>query len=101
MTEQFTPYVLTETDVLRTEKLNNMLMGKLNSVLDVTLRANETTTTVIDVRISIDSYIGLQPLTSTARASGTYVSLQGDQTLTLTHNNTADTDKTFRLLIIG
>lgn len=101
MTEQFTPYVLTETDLLRTEKLNNMLMGKLNSVLDVTLRANETTTTVMDVRISIDSYIGLQSLTSTARASGVYVSSQGYQTLTLTHSSTADTDKTLRLLIIG
>jgi hypothetical protein len=87
------------------ESLNRVLAGKLNAALDVTLAANAAATTVADARLSSASYIGFCPLTANAAAeigSGTiYVSAQGKGTATLAHANNAQTDRNFRLLVIG
>jgi hypothetical protein len=87
------------------ESVNRALAGKLNATLDVTLTANQAATAVTDARLSTASYIGLCPLTANAAAelgNGTiYVSAQGKGTLTLTHANNAQTDRNFRLLVIG
>lgn len=85
------------------ERVNGAIAGKLNAVTTVTLTANATTTTLIDKRITGDSFIGLFPLTANAAAATTslYESAQDAGTATLTHNNTAATDRTFRVLIIG
>jgi hypothetical protein len=84
---------------------NNMLQGKLNVTLDVTLTASSATTTVQDPRIGGSSAILLCPTTANAAAelgAGTiYVSSIGKQTATITHANNVQTDRTFRLVIIG
>lgn len=84
---------------------NRALTGKLNATFNVTLSANQAATTVTDVRLSAASFIGLCPLTADAAAeiaNGTlHVSAQDKGTLTLAHANNAQTDRSFRLLVIG
>lgn len=85
--------------------VNNSLAGKLNVTLTVTLAAGATTTTVTDARVSAFSAILLMPLTANAaaeQANGTvYVSAQKSGECTLTHANNAQSDRTFRLLIVA
>jgi hypothetical protein len=83
--------------------LNSVRAGKLNCVTDVTLTASATTTTLTDARIGPNSFIGFMPRTATAATAlaGLYVSARTKGSATLTHANTADTDKTFTLCVIG
>ncbi len=83
--------------------LNRMLQGKLNATTTVTLAAGATTTTLTNPLLSAASYIGFMPTTATAAAAMTalYVSARTSGSATLTHNNTADVDRTFAVLIIG
>ena len=77
--------------------------GKLNAVTSVTLVDSSTTTTLTDSRIGGGSYIGWSPTTATAAAAMTavYVSAKATGSATLTHDNTADLDRTFDVVIIG
>lgn len=83
--------------------INRLLAGRLNATTTVTLTASATTTTLTDPRISVDSFIGLMPTTATASAAmdTVYVSARDSGSATLTHDNTADTDRTYVCLIIG
>lgn len=85
------------------EVLNNVLQGKLNATLDVTLRASQTTTVVTDARLGPFSVI--LPMARTASAAGNldglYVTDQGKGTATLHHDSISSTDQDVRLLIIG
>lgn len=87
------------------ETVNSARDGKLNSVGSLTLRANETTTTLSDPRIGPNSHISLTPTSATAAAAvgsatGVFVT-PGDETATITHNSTADADRTFTYAILG
>lgn len=84
--------------------VRNAFQGKINVTLDVTLTPNSATTVITDPRIAFSSHADWMPMTanaSAAKAAGMWVSAQDSTTLTLTHANTATTDRTFRLLIIG
>jgi hypothetical protein len=85
------------------QAVNQQLTGKLNAVLQVTLTAGSTTTSVIDKRIGANTFFGFCPLTADAAAAlgGLYVSSQANGTATLTHANTATVDRTFNVLLIG
>lgn len=85
------------------EWINRLLSGRLNASTTVTLTANATSTTLTDPRISIESFIGFMPTTATAALAMTalYVSARTSGSATLTHNNTADVDRTYVALIIG
>lgn len=85
------------------ERINLLLAGKMNAVTTVTLAAGATTTTLLDSRIGGQSIILLSPRTATAAAAMTavYVSAKAKGSATLTHNNTADVDRTYDVLIIG
>lgn len=80
-----------------------ILKGSSNAVGSVTLRANQTTTTVtkaVDkaaVNVSMDQEIFLTPRSANASAAlaNVFVSAVGQGTFTLTHSNTATTDRTF------
>lgn len=81
-----------------------VMRGKINSLGErkFTLTANSTTTTFTDERLTPDSYIGWMPLTATAAAAtGVYPSSMNNGSCTINHNSTADTDRDFRMLIIG
>lgn len=83
--------------------INRLNSGKMNVTLDVTLTANAGTTTVTDARISDVCALILVPKTANAVAAlaTTYPSSQSSGSAVLTHTNDAQTDKTFRLAIIG
>lgn len=85
------------------DRVNLILAGKINATKSVTLTAGATTTTLTDARISAASYIGLMPTTATASAAmdAVYVSARTSGSATLTHDNTADVDRTYLALIIG
>lgn len=91
--------------------LNQVIKGKLNASVSVTLAANATSTTLTDSRIGGFSAIELVPQTFNAvaeLASGNlYISnlLSGSAgaggSCTINHSNNAQTDRTFLAVIIG
>jgi hypothetical protein len=85
--------------------VNNIMRGKINATLDVTLTVSTASTTVSDARIGGSCGIYLMPLSANAAAeigNGTvWWGIPGNQTVTLNHANNAQADRTFRLLIIG
>ena len=87
------------------EVVNRTLDGGINATGSVTLTASAASTAVTDKRLSATSYFGLMPTTANASAevgNGTiYVSSQGKQTLTLTHANNSQSDRTYRYVILG
>lgn len=83
--------------------VNNILRGKTNNTGSLTLTANAASTALSDDRIGINSVILLQPTTSNAAAAlaTTYIGTPGDKTVTITHANNAQTDKTFLYVVVG
>ncbi len=83
--------------------VNNILLGKMNCTIEVTLRASQTTTVVTDPRIYSTSWLGFDPRTANARSAlfSMYVSSISNGTFTITHTNTATTDRTFILAILS
>lgn len=87
------------------DSVNELIEGRQNSVGDVTLRANQTTTTVAFPNCSKDCRIFLEPQTANAAAAlaTTYIRpvdiLQ--RSFTITHANNAQVDKTFSFICIG
>jgi len=83
--------------------VNNTLDGKLNSTGAVTLRASQTTTTLVDERISVNSVIILEPTnanSNTAKAN-LFVSAKINGSATLTHASSSNTDQKFGYVVIG
>lgn len=87
------------------EKVNELLRGKLNTVEEITLTANQASTTITDELVSPNSHISLEATTANAaaeKAAGTmWVSTYGDGTYTVTHANNAQADRTFRVNVTG
>jgi len=88
------------------EVANGARRGKIDGGGEVTLDANDTTTTITNDLISVESNIMLTPTSANAAAdvgsaTGVYVSAVGTGTATITHPNTAATDKTFFYAVIG
>lgn len=87
------------------ERIREMQRGRSNAHGTFTLTANDTTTTVTTPNVTADSHVTITPKTATAAAAvgsatGVYVTA-ADGSFTVTHPNTADTDKTFSYGIIG
>jgi len=83
--------------------VNNTLDGKLNSTGDVTLRASQATTTLVDERISLNSVIILEPTNANSNAAKTnlFVSAKTNGSATLTHASSSNTDQNFGYVVIG
>ena len=87
--------------------VKGVMQGKTNNVGTVTLTANTTSTTVTLAagRLGVDTHISLTATTATAQTAagaGMYVTKSvADSQFTITHNNTADADKTFTYALIG
>lgn len=83
--------------------LSGLANGRSNAIGSVTLTASATTTVVTDSNVSADSVIALMPTTATAVSADTlvYVSAVTDGTFTLTHDNNAAIDRTFKYSIQG
>lgn len=91
--------------------INGALGGKLNCLFEGTLTANAASTTFTGANtpgaenIGPESFIWPMPLTANAAtelAAGTmYVSAQANESVTVTHANNVQVDRTFRFLVIG
>lgn len=82
--------------------IKQLAEGRSNAVGTVTLRADETTTTV-KCLCGQDSVVLLSPLSADAAAafSTTYVSAVSQGEFTLTHDNSSSTDRTFGFACLG
>jgi hypothetical protein len=86
-----------------------LAQGRSNSVGQVTLRANQSTTTVtkaVDkaaVNMSLNAAVFLSPITANAQAISYswWISAKGQGTFTITHANTPEVDQTFDFEIRG
>lgn len=93
---QITPRALAES-------INRIVDGRLESYGTVTLTAGATTTTFTNQNISRNSVVILSPRTSNAAAAvaTTFVSTVADGSVTFTHANNAQVDRTFGVAWIG
>ena len=87
---------------------NSLLMfGKSNNVIDVTLTASAASTTVTDARLGVHTGCLFMPKTANASAeigNGTiYVSDTGrvNGSVVITHANNSQTDRTFKMVLVG
>lgn len=82
-----------------------LVSGRQNSVGDVTLRANNTTTTVVFPNCSTGARVFLFPQTANAAAAlaTTYVKIADiiRKQFVITHANNAQLDRVFSFLVIG
>lgn len=85
------------------QAINNLIRGRSNAVLQVTLTPGATTTTVSHPNINADSrpVLGATTANAAAALSTTSVSVPAAGTAIITHANAGTTDRTFNLLIIG
>lgn len=82
-----------------------VMQGKLNNVGSVTLTTGVTSTTVVDARVGINSFIGFTPTTANAASEGgagtMYLSTRGEGLFVVTHANSASADRTFQYCVLG
>lgn len=80
-----------------------VMQGKLNNTGSVTLTALATSTTVVDARAGINSFIGFTPLTSSGAVeiATMYLSTRGDGQFIITHSNSVIADRTFVYCVLG
>lgn len=83
--------------------INELRKGKSANVQDLTLRASQTTTVILDPLIGPDSYIELMPLTAAARTAlnGSYVSARSNGSATITHPSNAATNQNFVYVVVA
>lgn len=85
--------------------LLSVMQGRLNNTTELTLTANAGSTTLEDPRLTVQSVVATEPLTANAAAekgNGTlYVSARNNGSVTFTHANNAQTDRTFAVSILG
>lgn len=77
--------------------------GHLADVGSVTLNSGAVSTDVVDARVSINSFVGFMPRTANALSAAPtlFVSTIANGGFTITHNNSASVDKTFRYALLG
>ena len=81
--------------------VENCVNGKTNNCGEVTLGASITSTDVENILCNENSVILLQPITANAaNLTDVYVTAD-DKTFTITHPSDANTDLTFRYVIVG
>lgn len=89
------------------EKTHQIMEGKTNNVLDVTLTANASSTTITDARLTSQTALLFMPRSANAAAelgNGTlYVADSGrvHGSVTITHANNGQTDRDFYAVIVG
>ena len=92
---------------LLAEGQQRIMDGRTNNVIEVTLDANEASTTVTDARITFQSALIPMPRTANAAAeigAGTmYIADSGraNGSVTIVHANNAQTDRDFLFVIVG
>lgn len=85
--------------------IRQLQQGRNNAHGTFTLTANDTSTTVTAINCAAGSHVSITPTSATAAAAvgsatGVYVT-PGNGSFVVTHNNTADLDRTFTYGIVG
>jgi hypothetical protein len=87
------------------QAIAQLAQGRSNAVGTVTLAVGVTHTTVAALTCASGSVILLSPVTAHAAselaAGGCFVSAVGEQTFTIAHANSAQTDRTFGYVCLG
>lgn len=84
------------------QQLGNVISGRLDCTLQVTLTANVATTTIIDSRISLQTAVIPVPMTAHAAAEvPTLWMVPSDGQCVMNHANNAQTDRTFQVALVG
>lgn len=85
--------------------VERLLDGKIRSFGEITLDANQSSTTLSDRRIGPKSAIMFFPLTENAAGNfgggGMYVSARTNEQATINHTNDTFADKTFMYVVLG
>ena len=87
--------------------INSLRKGDVNSTTSLTLTASTTTTVLTDPNLTPAKWLDFDPLTANAateKANGTIYVLSADRgngSFTVTHASNSQTDRTFRVLIMG
>lgn len=87
--------------------VNRINRGKVNAVLSVTLTESVASTEVVDSRLTPFSGVAFDPMTANAAAelaAGTMYVAEADRETgawTITHANNAQTDRKFRMVVVG
>lgn len=83
--------------------VNGMMKGKTNSFGSVTLTANAASTVLTDPNIGGSSTLTFQARTANAASisASIYYDAPGNQTVTIHHTNTANTDQQFDYSVTG
>lgn len=94
----------TEKDPIKQNTaIRQLIEGRSNAVGVCTLTANAASTVVTAVTCGPNSHVELYPKTANAAAivAATYVSVVAAGSFTVTHTNSATTDKTFTYACFG
>ena len=89
------------------QSVNNLLLGRGNNVLDVTLAASAASNTVTDTRLGVNTVLLFMPTTANASAeigAGTIYVGQSNRlngSVMITHANNSQTDRTFKVVLVG
>lgn len=81
---------------------NQILLGRINSVGELTLEAGQSSTTLQRPYIGTDSVVLLMPRTANAAAAhmNIWMSCQSGEAI-LNHSNNSQTDRIFNFAIVG
>lgn len=79
------------------QAIRDLFSGRSNAANQFTLTANATTTTVTAPNVSVDTHytFGARTANAAGALANMYVSTKAQGSFTLTHSNTATTDRTF------
>lgn len=89
------------------QSVNNLLLGRANNVLDVTLAASAASTTVTDTRLGVNTVLLFMPTTANASAeigAGTIYVGQSNRvngSVLITHANNSQSDRIFKVVMVG
>jgi|3_EtaG_2_1085321.scaffolds.fasta_scaffold82721_2 hypothetical protein len=90
---------------VHTAATRQIMLGRTNNVLDVTLDDNETSTAVTDARIGVNTVAVCIPTTVNAEAITIKpyrdFSSPVNGSMSLIHNSDANTDLTFKVILVG
>lgn len=93
-----------ETNIFRiVQAIRQLIQGRSDAVLQVTLTPSATTTVVSAINCSKDSQVFLSPRTANAAAAvpTTWISAVANGSFTITHSSTVSIDRTFGIVCLG
>jgi hypothetical protein len=89
------------------DALHPLRQGKIECVVQFTLTANAASSVLTDIRLSNQTLLCFDPMTANAsveKANGTMYALEtnrGNGSVTISHANNAQADRTFLVALIG